>query len=259
MNRKLMLGIAAFLAVVGIALTGGENKVEAGFGGCGGGGLFAKHRAGGCGGGGRLLGGGGLFAKHRGGGCAGAEVAPEPCCPPAPAPAPSCGGAADSCSGGLFARLRAKHAAKKAARKCAAPDPCCEPACEPAPEPCCAPAPAPEPCCAPAPAPQPCCAPAPAAAPCCASAAPVMAAPVMTAPVATSTCCGGGEVMYGEPAVDGVVMEGVPTEAAAPAGAVMVNDAGEEIVPVPFKLSTTVRKLLSRHLMRFKQLTPLLM
>ena len=179
MNRKLMLGIAAFLAVVVIALTGGENEVQAGFG-CGGG-LFARHH--GCGGAVRGCGGrrhGGLFAKHRRGcgGCAGVV-------------APTCGGAPDcgGCGGGLFARLKAKHAARRAARGCCGvPDPCCGPA----PTPVCAPAP--EPCCAPAP--EPCCA-APVAAPCCGTVE-------VAAPVAAAPCCG---------VTGGPVMEGVPTEA----------------------------------------------
>ena len=55
----------------------------------------------------------------------------------------------------------------------------------------------------------------------------------MAAPVAASTCCG-GDVVYGEPMAaeaSPAMMEGVPTEAAAPSGAIMVNNAGEEIVP----------------------------
>lgn len=154
MNRKLMLGIAAFLAIVGMALLGGDNQAEAGFGGCGG--LFAR----GCDGGGHSAGrrcGGRLFNRGArcGGGCAGAVV---PACAPAADPCPPvCGGHAKKCGGGLFARLKAKHAARKAKRNCCGePDPC-------APAPCAAPAPAPAPCCEPAPAP--CCASAPA--PCC--------------------------------------------------------------------------------------------
>lgn len=181
MNRKLMIGIAAFLAVVGIALTGADNQAQAGFG-CGGG-LFAKHSdCGGCGG--RV----GLLARihAKKASCAGpAEVAcPAPAAPACPEPPPTCGGSSDcgGCSGGLFAHLRAKHAARKAARK--ARRSCCG---EPAPEPCCEAAPAP--CCEAAPA------------PCCEAAAPSCGAPA-------ASCCSAEPVMAveaGEEVVPGSV------------------------------------------------------
>jgi len=101
MNRTLILGIAMFLAVVGIALLGGEKVAVAGHGCCCGGGCCGGGEC--CGGG--CCGGGhchchGLFHHHHrcccggdccgGGGCCGGEA---PSCggekaAPAPAPAP---------------------------------------------------------------------------------------------------------------------------------------------------------------------------
>lgn len=122
MNRKLMFGIAVFFAVVGLALTGSEKQVQAGWG-CHGG----LHSCG-----------GGLFSRlhARSNSCCGEAVA-EPVC--APAPAPSCGGGGDcgggsSCHGGLFARWRARRAARHcggaAAQCCGAPAPVCASACD---------------------------------------------------------------------------------------------------------------------------------
>ncbi len=104
MNRKVMFGVAVFVAVIGIGLLGGEKEAAAGRGcrGCGGG-LFAG-RCGGkeachsdcggchrerCGGRNRC---GGLFGgrKNR---CAGRCGGQAACCAPAPAccePAPAC-------------------------------------------------------------------------------------------------------------------------------------------------------------------------
>jgi len=192
MNRKLMIGIAAFLAVVGIALTGADNQAQAGFG-CGGG-LFAKHKCGGCGGHVGLL--ARIHAKKAS--CCGPVEAecPAPAAPACPEPPPTCGGSTcGGCSGGLFAHLRAKHAARKAARK--ARRSCCG---EPAPEPCCAPAPA---ACEAAPA------------PCCEAAEPSCGAPA-------ASCCSAEPVMAteaGEEVVPGSVEvvsdEAAPVEAPA--------------------------------------------
>ena len=229
MNRKLMMGIAIFLAVIGTAMMGVEKEAEAGRR-CGGG-LFAK-----------------LHARKA------ACGAPADCAAPAPPPACAgpveCGGGGDCGGGGFLSRLRAKHAARKAARKadCGKPADCGAP---PAPEPCCEPAPAPEPCCAPEPAPAPCCeaAPAPVAAPCCAAPAPVVApvaspccgmvsepivypTPVVESVPMAAPCCGGEMIMdsgisYG----GGVVYEGSPSDSYYGGGSIMVNEAGEEIVP----------------------------
>ena len=116
MNRKLMLGIAMFFAVLGCALVGGENSA------------VAFHH--GCGGGGKML--GGLFARKHCRGAAAAECAPVAECAPAPAPAPcpppSCGGRGKH--GGLLARLRARRASRcsGAMDNCAPAAACCEPA-----------------------------------------------------------------------------------------------------------------------------------
>jgi len=142
MNRALVFGIAMFIAVVGIALVGGEKSVAVAGHGCHG----CSGCDGGCDGGcsndcgcgGRV----GLLARLRSRKCCG-----EPCCGPAPACPPACCG--DPCCGrqGLFARLRARRS-------------CCG-------DPCCGPAPA---CCAPV------------CPPSCEGAAPAAAAPMGSAP-----------------------------------------------------------------------------
>ena len=112
MNRTLILGIAIFFAVVGIALLGGDSKAVAGHGchGCNGGcaGICAGGCAGyagdccGCHGGRRhrLFGG-----HHRRRGCCGCDGGVDHCapaCPPSCAcPAPACAApvCAPSCAG----------------------------------------------------------------------------------------------------------------------------------------------------------------
>jgi len=89
MNRTLILGIAMFLAVVGIALLGGEKVAVAGHGCCCGGDC--------CCGGGGCCGGchcHGLF-HHRHRCCCGGDCCGGGCC----GGAPSCGGEAPSCGG----------------------------------------------------------------------------------------------------------------------------------------------------------------
>lgn len=103
MNRALLFGIAIFFAVVGIALVGGESKVLAGHGGCGGGcGGYNGCDGGACGGapaccGPQACGGRHHHRHHRhhhrrnnccGNPCCG-QAAPA-CCGPV---APTCGGA----------------------------------------------------------------------------------------------------------------------------------------------------------------------
>ena len=90
MNRALLMGIAMFFAVVGLALVGGEAKTVMAGHGC--------HCAGAC-----------------DGGCdGGCHKACSGC-------HKKCDGCHDSCScGGLLARLRARRCCKPA---------CCEPAC----------------------------------------------------------------------------------------------------------------------------------
>lgn len=116
MNRKLMFGIAVFFAVVGLALTGSEKQVQAGWG---------SHGIHSC---------GGLFSRlhARRASCCG-EVEPV-CC--APAPAPTCGGGCGghTCHGGLFARWHARRAARRCcgevAVSCCGEAPVCAPACD---------------------------------------------------------------------------------------------------------------------------------
>ncbi len=126
MNRKLMFGITAFFAVVGLALVGGEKEAFAGRG-CHG--RVAKR----CGG---LLSGGLSKIRCRGvADCCGVP-APDPC-----PPKPTCRGA-KKCHGGLFARLKAHRDARCRGVKdgCGdpAPDPCCKPKCCKK-DPCCKP------------------------------------------------------------------------------------------------------------------------
>ena len=123
MNRTIFGGIAVFVVLLAVAVMGGQNDANAGWG-CGGcGGLFSGHHN-------RCH--GGLIARIR------ARHACHSDC----GGAPDCGGVSDcggGChGGGLFARLRARRC-HGASTCCGVPTP--PPCCEPAPEPCCEPAP----------------------------------------------------------------------------------------------------------------------
>ncbi len=121
MNRTIVGGIAVFFVVLAIAVMGGQNDANAGWGcqgGCGG--LFKRARCH-----------GGLFAGHR---CHGAADCGGVSCGGGDCGGSSCGGS--DCGGrhhvGLFARMRARRcqgACHGAPTCCGVP--VCEPACDP--------------------------------------------------------------------------------------------------------------------------------